>query len=787
MKYYAVFILSSLSLVIERIWNGFWDSILIVILFLSLAILKIPQNLPETLNIILISAVISSFTWRFLTGLKNTPSLSLHEIRRKIEKISNLKHRPLDAIKDCPLQNNAEISNLWEKHVAAAKNSLKLIRSYTPKIMVAKKDIYYLRYSIPIFFIAALAITPYSNWAVNIKSGFIPKIEVSLNILGKGILELWVESPSYTNKQAEFIISSKHELLNNTEIKVVEGSILKARSSGYIFPSYIMYGRKFYKLPSLEKDKELLSININKDEEIILISNLINFRKWKIKVVKDTAPEITITNITPSASYSTKLEYNVNEDFGIKEIDAYFKLKDATKNNITYKFPINYDNQTASQVHLEDLTSNPWAGKEVDFFIKTKDTVNQISESKTLTFTLPERQFKNTIARRIIEARKTIAQETFFDNKELKQEVAENLAEIAIHPHLYKWDIVSFMALNSAIRRIITYKDNSNETMQLLWDIAVQLEDGGVTSSQKKLYQALQKLQTAATQQNLSNAEKQDLVKEVQQAVSEYLQSLAKEMQDMLKQGKTLPSIPSKLADKLSKGIDIEKFLEKMQEMSETNSYKDLADMAKNLRNNIDNFDINKIDEMQKNTAEAMEALNKLDAITKRQQELLDKTNNTKERESIKSLSKDQSILKNELAEVTKKLSSILPKLPQGLASAYNDMSNSVDSLEKTFSKSAALHQEAALKSLQQALDEATDKIAESLQNSLMSFGFMPEGGNYGKNYDPLGRNLNDENIKIPGQSEGRMIKKIIEELRRRSNDFKRKEQEREYLERLIN
>jgi|GEM_PF-6788832 len=786
MKYYAVFILSAISLILERLWNVFWDSILLILLFMGLSLLEIPQSLPDIFNLLFITVFIALIAFRITLKLGKMRRISINEIKRKIEHSSNIKHRPLDAIIDHPLQQGLENTSVWKKHLANAQSKIKSLKSYMPRFTVAREDVNYTRYIVPAFLLLTMALTPFDYWLSNLQSGITPKLQLSALTSQKKTLEVWITPPAYTKAQASFIISSKYSLQNGKEIKAVKGSVLKARASGYFISPYIMYNGKVYNVGQSDTDKNILSINLEKDGDVKLFSISSPSSNWPLKVVEDKAPEVSINKLSNSALAATKIEYEVNEDYGIQEIEAFFKLADAPENKVTYKFTLNYDAQTTAQTHIEDLSSSIWAGKEVDLFIKVKDTFNHVVESKTSRFILPERQFKNSIARRIIEARKMVMTEEYIDNKVITQEIAENLADIAIHPHLYKWNIVSFMALNSAIRRIVVYKDKSSNIIQLLWDVALQLEDGGVSTAQRKLYQSLQKMQNSIAQDNLSDQEKQAMVQEVQKAIMEYLQNLANEMNDRFRQGKGIPSLPDKLAEKLKNSVDMKTLLKKMQEMAQTSSYKSLAEMAKALQKNIENFDISKMEEMQKNTAEAIQSVKDLEEITKKQQLLLDETNKVKDQKSVQDLPPKQLAIKKQLSDVTEKLSSLLPEIPQSLATAYNEMSQSAENLQKAFAKSAALHQEASLKELQNAMDKTTDKLAEGFQNSLMSFGFMPEGNNYGENYDPLGRKLDTEEVKIPGQSELRTIKQIIEELRKRSNDSKRKDLEREYLERLI-
>ncbi len=341
------------------------------------------------------------------------------------------------------------------------------------------------------------------------------------------------------------------------------------------------------------------------------------------------------------------------------------------------------------------------------------------------------------------------------------------------------------MALSVAVKRIVASKDNEG-IINLLWDITLQLEDGGLKTSQQKLYQSLQKLQHSINDKSLSNLEKQEIVQEVQTAILDYIRSLSSELQQRMQQGKSFPNMPPSVAERLENSIDVQDILQRLQNMSVTNSFDDMSKMAENIKNSIENFDINAFEKMQKQQAVALENINKLEEILSAEQEILNKTNLAKDDDKIKMLSPLQTAVRNDLSIVIKALSKSFSPLSENFANAYQAMKLSENNLKKGFGISATIHQEKAIKELQLGSNDISDQMAEALKKSILSFSFMPQGNNFGDNYDPLGRKVGTDDIEVPIQSELQETKKILEELRRRSNDIRKKASEKEYLERLI-
>src|SRR5262249_16262753 len=141
-----------------------------------------------------------------------------------------------------------------------------------------------------------------------------------------------------------------------------------------------------------------------------------------------------------------------------------------------------------------------------------------------------ERHFTNLIAKRLIEERKALLWKR---DAETRSAIATTLADAAELPDLYKGDIVIFMSLSMASRRLLyDGSDDAITSVQaLLWDIALKLEDGGLSLAQRELRDALQRMSAALNDKNISRQELQEIMDDVQRKMQQYVQSLAMEMQ----------------------------------------------------------------------------------------------------------------------------------------------------------------------------------------------------------------------------------------------------------------
>lgn len=65
--------------------------------------------------------------------------------------------------------------------------------------------------------------------------------------------------------------------------------------------------------------------------------------------------------------------------------------------------------EVVDRLPLQDLTSHPLAGTEVEFQITVQDSPNQTARSKTVTVKLPERSFRSPVAPALADMRRTLA------------------------------------------------------------------------------------------------------------------------------------------------------------------------------------------------------------------------------------------------------------------------------------------------------------------------------------------------------------------------------------------
>ena len=449
---------------------------------------------------------------------------------------------------------------------------------------------------------------------------------------------------------------------------------------------------------------------------------------------------------------------------------------------------------------FNDLTAHPWAGLPVDIHLEAKDALGQIGESDTIRITLPERVFHNPVARAIIEQRKQLTLDP--SQREI---VAETLSDLSLRPQLFNNDIVAFLALRTAQARLTLDKEAKTiaAVQQLLWDTAVRIDDGRTSLVQRDLRDAMKALQDALAR-NAPDAEIQQLMQELQQAVDRYLQALAQNAQQQQGRNQNQPPIdPSRLISR----EDLQRMLDRARELARTGSRDAARDLLSQLQEMLENLRTAQPGQMSGGQGQAMREMQEM---MQRQQQLLDKSfRQSRQGQNGQpqagqgqagDMAGNQEALRRQLGELMGRLGEQSGDVPQSLGRAERAMRGAADALQRGQPGDAIGPQTEALDQLQQAARSLAEQMLSRMGNG------GPDGGEPGDRdglhqaeRDPFGR-LNPQDSANGGVDDGGRMrlgapidnyavekaKSILDELRRRAGERSRPEIEHDYIERLL-
>jgi uncharacterized protein (TIGR02302 family) len=414
---------------------------------------------------------------------------------------------------------------------------------------------------------------------------------------------------------------------------------------------------------------------------------------------------------------------------------------------------------------------------------------------------LPERDFKHPVARAIIAERKKLILAP-----DERRGVARNLAAIGAIPETFDNDVVVSLALRSAHRRLMLDRDAkaADEVIDLLWDTALRVEDGGVAIAERELRAAQEALQEALAG-DATDEEIERLMDELQQALDKFLAALAEQMMKNAENGELQPMDPN--AQTLSPQ-DLKDLVERAREMAKTGAREAAQDLLAQLQEMLENLKAGQpmAGQGEGQQSEALEMLRDLDALARQQQELLDRSFRQSQQgqgqpqegqqgqgqpgsqggEGDAAL---QEALRRGLGDVMRRFGEMTGDIPYPLGRAEREMNDAVDALRGGQPGEAIGPQGRALEELQQA----GRAMAETL---MQQFGNQPGQGNgeqqFTRGRDPLGRTeagngvIDTGDVAIPEEADLQRSREILDELHRRAGERQRPRVEQDYIDRLL-
>ncbi|MGY8960408.1 MAG: DUF4175 family protein, partial [Alphaproteobacteria bacterium] len=174
------------------------------------------------------------------------------------------------------------------------------------------------------------------------------------------------------------------------------------------------------------------------------------------------------------------------------------------------------------------------------------------------------------------------------DPEGAKAAVFNKLDDIAWNQDQYDNDIVVFMALTIAGRRLMhsEMKTALGQVQKLLWDTALRIEDGNLSIAEGALRQA-QKALMEALARNASDSELEQLMNKLQAALSDYLDALEKRLRALAENGKLTPAEPG--APSLQRQ-DLQKMIDQIRSLARSGAREKARQMLSKLQKQLENM-----------------------------------------------------------------------------------------------------------------------------------------------------------------------------------------------------
>ena len=448
----------------------------------------------------------------------------------------------------------------------------------------------------------------------------------------------------------------------------------------------------------------------------------------------------------------------------------------------------------------------------VTMTLVARDEANNEGRSNPHEMRLPERPFAKPLPRALVEQRRNLALDA-----NAKDRVLGALDALTIAPERFIPETNVYLGLRSIYWQLSRAEsdDSLRDVVARLWSMAVFLEDGNVSETEKAL-RAAQDALREALERGASDEEIKKLMDELRAALDKFMQALAEELRKNPQMARPLD--PNSMRQLRSQ--DLRSMLDRMERLARSgakDAAKQLLDQLSQMLNNLQmaqpNGDMGDGDEMQ-------QALDELGDMIRQQQQLRDRTfrqgqdqrrqqrqqgqrGQPGDKNQMGELRQDQQALREQLKKLMEELKKKgFPQPGQGqqgsegdpLGKAGEAMGDAQGALGEGDADSAVDSQGRAL----EAMRQGAQSMAQSMQQQ-MGQGQGP--GNPGRtgqarangDTDPLGRqmrrrgqDLDDTTVKVPGEIDVQRARRILDELRKRFGESFRPQLELEYIERLL-
>ena len=880
--------------VFEQVWLKLWLVLAVAAVFLLVSYVGIWPMLPTVLHVALLG-VFGLAALAALGSLVRVSWPSRDDAIRRIERASGVPHRPATSYEDTVSAPNSDPTTtaIWQAHRARMAALLAKLRPGKPSPRTDRFDPFALRAALVL---AVVGLTGLLGGRAVERVGqaftFASDIAVS-----EARLDAWLTPPAYTGRPPVMLADGSGSGRQAEAAEGEEGGpplfevpirshlIVRVGGMGSVPLSLAFAPEPEGEDPAEGGKVEIIEAEPSQDAAqlqevrhemtragtVRALAGSTELARWRIALIPDNVPRISLTRppeLTPRGSL--KLTYNVQDDYGVASGEAKLKRLPDPKPDpskawarpalpkgprlplvrppkLELKLP--KANASSGGAHTYfDVAPHPWAGRKVILTLEATDVAGQVGRSPGLEMILPERNFKQPLARAVVEQRRKL-----MDDSRYRKSVLVALDALTMEPEGFIDDTHVYLGLRTAYHRLNNTHSRAALTSVIdqLWQIALRIEDGTLSDAERRLKDAQDKL-AKALEGDASDEEIRQLMQELREALQDFMQQLAEQNDGQQMDG--LDQDQQTLGQQ-----DLERLMRDLEDMAESGSREQAQQLLAEMQDLMERLQSGQMDQaQQQRNREMMQMMDELGDMVGDQQSLMDDTFGERrgdegqqeggqeeggpgsqpppgmkglgqegrqpgmgappgmagqqpqqggrgqqqgqgqgqqgqrgqgmsgrgQQQSPGSLAERQRQLRERLDQLQQQMGEKGVGASQQLEDAENAMRAAEDALERGDLADATEQQSRALDQMRQG---AQQMAQEMMENSPQRYG---QGGDTPR--DPLGRPQRSQgpdlgtSVKVPDQIDVQRAREILEELRRRLGEATRAPQELDYLERLL-
>jgi len=517
-------------------------------LFVVLALLGLPPLLPGPWHLLLLlgfAAAAGGLAWHRFRGFR-VPGAAAAE--RRLESRSGLRHRPLAALADRPTGADPAGLALWRVHQARAAAQLRGLKVGAPRPGLPARDPVALRAALLVGLAAAFVMAG-ADAPERLRRALLPAFAATPPAPALR-LEAWVTPPAHTGAAPIFLQAS------GGAVTVPQGSRLQVAVSG-------AGGSGIGGVPELATDAGTLPFRaldaasfsveavLEEGGRLAVRRDGVELVRWALTVQADAPPTVAFAEPPARAprGLGLRLPWRAEDDWGLASLRAEFRLQarpDAEPHVLDLPLPRDGASNTprsARGTAQPDLSAHPWAGLEVAVRLFARDGAGQEGASDAAALVLPERSFNHPVAKRLIAVRQALSLDPG-----RRVPARRELEAIGAAPEAFEHDTATYLVLRAARSRLGFDRRPQAvpEVQELLWEVALALEEGRDARTARALQQAREAVREALAeaerqqreatpeqreQAPQQQAELQRRIQELRDAIRQHLEALAERLQ----------------------------------------------------------------------------------------------------------------------------------------------------------------------------------------------------------------------------------------------------------------
>lgn len=583
--------LTRAGMVAERLMRAFWP----VWTLLFAAFAGFAFGLAGVLSIELLWAVLvaiaGGLAWLLWRGAREFRWPTRAEAVARLDR--TLPGRPITALMDTPAvgANDPGARVVWAAHLDRMAARAAGARAPRPDMALSGRDPFALRLMAATALAAALVFG--SLWRV---SEIGDAVSGTAQVAATGpSWEGWIEPPLYTGLPSLYLND-----INRDAFEAPAGSRITMRFYGEV--GDLSLRQTVSDAPGPEGSAPTdpsQQFTLDRSGEIAVEGP--GGRNWRISVIADQPPAVVMDGemggIPPGQMQMT---FTATDDYAVVSGQATLRLNPAAADRryglavepepreaLVLDLPMPFSGSRAefTEVLVEDLSQHPFANLPVTLTLTVVDDAGQIGTISQDIARLPGRRFFDPLANALIEMRRDLLW-----SRENALRVTRILRAVSYRPEGLFDDDGAYLMVRTAIRRLEIGIDSlsvetRDQVAELLWNAAIQIEEGDLSDALERLRRAQDRL-SEAMRQGASDEEIAQLMDELRQAMDDYMRQLAENAEPGTDQ-------PDQSGETMELSMaDLDEMLRRIEELMQQGRMAEAQEMLDALRQMMENMQI---------------------------------------------------------------------------------------------------------------------------------------------------------------------------------------------------